>query len=240
MGYLANKLYNKVSISEDGSVLIVTPADSETGVPDGRVPLYTKNTPMLYKFDIVIEGKSALEFAEGSLTEMKKITHTIPVQVDFIPNGYYLEDSCESLYTTERVEGAFSTGSNARAKTFSKKFLSNAGTSSTAPASKSNDGFKVGFAQDMIMSAEHSKLTVEFANPSTVEAIEDLQFTVIISDMMPDEDGKMAAGATLKNSDFFVSPSIVKSKGVKGWDNLTEEEIDTCARRVLRMILRLD
>ncbi|MBR5923186.1 MAG: dockerin type I repeat-containing protein [Clostridia bacterium] len=227
-GYLTKHKYNKMSVSEDGRVLTVAPANGDVGIPDSRVPLHTKQTPKLYKFDIIIEGRSALEYAEGSLTEMKKITHTIPVQVDYIPNGYYLEDSVESIYTTERLEGAFSTGSNARAKTFSKKFLSGSGTSSSSTStnsSKNNDGFKVGFSQDIITSEEHSKLSVGFDNPSNLESIEELEFKVIISDMMPDENGKIAPGASLKNADFYVSPSIVKANGVKGWDGLSEMEI---------------
>ena len=64
-GYLTSHLYNKVSVSEDGRVLTVTPANSEIGAPDGRVPLYTKDVPKLYKFDVIIEGKSALELAEA-------------------------------------------------------------------------------------------------------------------------------------------------------------------------------
>ena len=225
-GYLTKHLYNKVSISEDGRVLTVTPTATDIGEPDGRVPLYTGSVPKLYKFDIIIEGTSALEFADGSITEMKKITRTIPVQVDFIPNGYYLDDNCESMYTTERLEGAFSTGSNSRSKIYSKKFLSNSGASSTTKQStKNDDGFQVGFSQDIVTSSEYSKLTVEFENPSNVESIEELEFTVIISDMMPDESGKISSGAQIMNSEFYVAPSIVKSKGVKGWDNLSEQEI---------------
>ena len=224
--YLTKHLYNKVSISEDGRVLTVTPAQEDVGEPDGRVPLYTKDVPKLYKFDIIVEGVSALEFAEGSTTEMKKITRTIPVQIDFIPNGYYLEDTCDSMYTTERLEGAFQTGSNAKSKIFSKKFLSNAGaTTTTAGAAKNDDGFTVGFSQDIVTSEEYSKLTVEFENPSSSESIEELEFKVIISDMMPDENGKLAPGASINNASFYVSPSIVKSKGVKGWENLSEQEI---------------
>ena len=227
-GYLTKKLYNKVSVTGDGRVLTVTPACEDTGAPDGRVPLYTGNVPKLYKFDIVIEGKSALEFAEGSLSEMKTITRTIPVQVDFIPNGYYLDEGCDSVYTTERLEGAFSTGSNANAKVYSKKFLNSSGatvSTGSTQSSPKNDGFNIGFKQDMVMSGEHSRLTVGFENPSSVESIEELSFKVIISDMMPDENGQIAPGAALKNAEFYVSPSIEKAVGVKGWEGLSEQQI---------------
>ena len=224
-GYLTSRLYHKMSISEDGRVLTVTPANSEVGAPDGRVPLHTKCEPKLYQFDIIVEGRSALELAESGTGEMKKITRTIPVQIDYIPNGYYLEESVASIYTTERLEGAFSTGSNARAKTYSKKFLSNSGTSENKQNTKNNDGFKIGFAQDIVLSEEHSRLTVGFDNPSSSESLEELSFNVIISDMMPDENGKLAPGASLKNADFYIAPSILKAVGVKGWDGLDEREI---------------
>jgi hypothetical protein len=185
-GYLSMVSYDP----ETSTGIFKTAVKNDSGafiMPDNNVPIYTEETE--FDFTIKVSGSAIIDNAPTALI------CEIPVRVRYLPGSSYLEDESGKISRLDtKYTGLFAGKVVKDSKSFSRSFISKFSSNTNAPEKLGDALSDFGFAQDVSIEKQSTKLNFRLLNPSDTDFMQDVKITLKVADGQPNADGTLGEG----------------------------------------------
>ena len=135
------------------------------------------------------------------LKETKPILHPVTFRVAgsvYLPAKSYLgNDDGQITRMTSEYKGLFQGTAVKEQKSFSRSFISGFTDSSKEPERMGDALSDFGFAQDVSMEKQSTRLNFRLKNPSASDFMQNISITLKVSDGMPNTDGILGDGVRM-------------------------------------------